>query len=476
MDTLIPLLELALALWFVYNVGVYAWRRVRNRRASETFRSIAGAGRNLGEQERAALRSWLANPREPGGEPALLRDGQAFTLSGEFVRHGLRQQLGSTMHDTLAGVDVRLPYDAAQFLQPANSAEVVLTSGYAVVVTLNDRFDIAAGRARAVAANRQKIAAAHPDIALPEIDPTLAAADLAMLGFEPLGLRDESLAERASRSTTSLADDIFVGTTIALGSTALVLGSARPDDTSAAWIVIGAALLVAAIWRWTRSTALRGAQKVHRLRGRLSRTSLTNQRGPGSGEFQLGRRFTITAPFHWARFINPAPLDPVDIEIRALDGSMVRYRDSQSVDAEAARFPHRPSRSVAGASAAAAFAMFVALTVYDDIGFDFARTRAWAAGTHAPTAAPVARDAEVAGADADAAPDEHPAPRCGHRPCDSPRWAALRAALVALASALTLACVLRWLQQRVAAAARFRRLEAYCDERTKLFASAPPAV
>ena len=72
----VTLFKLALALWLVYNVGVYAWRRRR----------------------------------------ALLA----------------RQSAGARRHDR-SGVDVPMPYDAKDFLQPHNTAEVVLTEQFAVV-------------------------------------------------------------------------------------------------------------------------------------------------------------------------------------------------------------------------------------------------------------------------------------------------------------------------------------------------------
>lgn len=468
METLVLLFKLALALWLVYNVGVYAWRRRRDREASASFGKIDGVGRALTPQEHATLRSWLANPQEPGGMVGLLRDGHAFPLNGDFVRHGMRLSLSSTLHDTLGGVDVRLPYDANDFLQPHNTAEVVLTGKYAVVITLNARFDIAAGRARTVAANLQKLAAAHPGIPLPEVDPALAAADLAMRGFELLGQREETLAERTARSSTRLQDDILIGTTLTLAWLALIFGSSSPDDASACWISLGVAMLGVGAWRWARSTALRSAQTVHRLRGRLSRTALTDTRGPGQGLFILGRRFSLQAPFHWARFINPPPLDVVEMEVRVGDASLVRYRESLSIDAEAVRFPHRPARSMKGVGVAAAAALFFALTGYRHVGADFDRARALVAGPSAPAAVQAAPASVAAAApgedDAASAPA---APRCARDGCDGAHWAAIRAGVVVSTLGLALLSALLLLGQRLAAATRLRTLASHCDERTR---------
>lgn len=468
MDTLVLLIKLALALWFFYTVGLYAWRRQRNRQASASFSNVEGTGRELTAQEQATLRSYLANPQASAGMTALTRGGRAFPLDGEFVRHGIRLHLGSTMHDTLAGVDVRMPYDAKDFLQPRNTAEVVLTERFAVVITLNERFDIAAGRARAVAANLHKFAAAHPDTPLPEIDSALAAADLAMMGFELLGRRDETMAERIARRATSLVDDIIIGTTLALALLAVVFGSSSPDDASVYWMGIGFGLLAVSAWRWARSAKLPGAQTVHRLRGRLGRTALTDAPGSAAAMFMLGRRFSLKAPFHWTRFINPPALEPVEFEIRVGDGSLVRYRESLSIEAEAVRFPRKPARSVKGVGLAAATALCFALIGYSHIGVDFDRARALITATSAPNAVLASSEvANPASAEEDAATATPTSACCLRDACDSERWAALRTAVVVVTLVLVLTCALLALVRRMADAARLRRLGAFCEEQTR---------
>ncbi len=147
-------LMLIILVWSVISAITYMARRSGNKGALRELKQEGQPLRRLSAQEQALVQPFLVRPAKPTQSVALLNDG-VFPLRGAFVRHGLESGHGAaTMHDTLGGVDVVLPYDARDYLREDNQAEVVMTEKFAIVVALNGEFDLAGGRERE--ARRQK--------------------------------------------------------------------------------------------------------------------------------------------------------------------------------------------------------------------------------------------------------------------------------------------------------------------------------
>lgn len=95
--------------------------------------------RELTADERAALALLIT------GSTGLDREG-VLALSGPFVGPTAlsRQAIGR-----IGGVRVMLPYDAALHTKDINVCEVVLADGMAVLIRLNDTFDVVTAQQRA---------------------------------------------------------------------------------------------------------------------------------------------------------------------------------------------------------------------------------------------------------------------------------------------------------------------------------------
>ena len=128
----------------------YLMRRSENKQALRSLQQGAGQPvRRLDPNERAALEPFLFEPANPARAMPLQGDG-VHVLEGAYLQHGLSTgQGGSVMHHTIGDVEVILPYDAADFLEPHNRAEVVFGSKCAIVVRLNGSFDLPGAHARA---------------------------------------------------------------------------------------------------------------------------------------------------------------------------------------------------------------------------------------------------------------------------------------------------------------------------------------
>ena len=141
-------LMLIILVWSLISWITYMMRRSDNKGALRELKHEGQSLRAMTSEEAALVQPFLVFPANPKKTASLVND-RVFPLKGAFVRHGLETgQGGSTMHDTLGGVDVVLPYDARNYLLEDNVAEVVMTEKFAIVLALNGAFDIAGGRER----------------------------------------------------------------------------------------------------------------------------------------------------------------------------------------------------------------------------------------------------------------------------------------------------------------------------------------
>ena len=155
LNTIQVILFVVVLVWSAFSLITYAARRSDNKGALRDLKQSGESLRQLSAEEQTLVQPFLFHPANPE-KPASLISPEVFSLTGEFIRHGLETgQGGTTLHDTLGDVDVVLPYDARSFLQAEhNEAEVVMTEKFAIVVALNGQFDLSAGREREL--RRQK--------------------------------------------------------------------------------------------------------------------------------------------------------------------------------------------------------------------------------------------------------------------------------------------------------------------------------
>ncbi|KQV91588.1 IgaA/UmoB family intracellular growth attenuator [Rhizobacter sp. Root1221] len=382
MLTLKLLLFLAVLGWSLYSAAVYWSRRGDNKQALRTLQTDGRPERPLSLEESVALAPFLFEPSRPGQAMPLRRDG-VFVLHGEYVRHGLTTgQGGETMHDTIGGVEVILPYDARDFLEPTNRAEVVFTEKFALVVGLNGSFDLLGGRARALRRQQQDQqwqtgkAGEVPDVA-PMPDGEQADTVRESLRVEILGQRAETPAEVAARSGPGVG--LVPALLWVLAFVALGIASVVDPGSRMFWFVPACGLAVLAVWWvWGRRRAA-GPGKVNRVRGHVTAIALPAQGGTGVGlvRWFVGDKFPLELPAHWqVRWATP-PEGPVDVEMRVDGHTAVRFGRALSIDDEVTRFsPVHWGRhallAVVGAVAVAALPMWA-----DDLPNDLVLTSAW---------------------------------------------------------------------------------------------------
>jgi hypothetical protein len=396
---MVGLLKLGLlacvVIYSIVSVVKYKSRRSDNKHA---FRDLAANGkaiRRLGVEEQAALKPFLG-----GGDAGV----DVYGLQGAFVRHGLESNHGAaaTMHDTLGGVDVILPYDARDFLASHNQAEVVLGKKFAVVVALNGEFDLIGARERSLRLQQQErqwtsgkpgeikeiysSAEAGPEAAPGATASAFggAAASAASPGnhAEILGQRDETPAEVAARSGRGVGMVPALLWILAFGA----LAFAASDVFGDGWVyAAGAAAICAllALWLFWRARRLPPAQRVNRVRGRLSEIVLHNADNSAivSRQYFIGDEFAVAIPAQWKSQLAVPDDAQVDVDVRVADRSVVRFGKTHSVDEETRRFPRIFwGRHFTVAFVALCALLAVCLTEGTGLASDMALTVAWARG------------------------------------------------------------------------------------------------
>ena len=394
MDSLKFLLLVALLIYSLFSAVTYLMRRRENKQALRSLQQDAGPPvRQLTADERAALAPFLFEPARPDRAMPLQGDA-VHRLEGAYLQHGLSTgQGGSVMHHTLGGVEVILPYDAVDYLEPHNRAEVVFGSKCAVVVTLNDGFELPGAHARSQRRQQQQqqwqsgrlgeVADIDPDDVADVIAAVQAEGDAGeveqvrdALRVEILGQRDETPAEVADRRGPGLG--LLAGLAFGLAFVGLAVGGGVEPDDRLYWLL--PSLLLAALgawWAWgPRRAGVAG--KVNRVRGHVTALDmpLAGQTVSTVPRWFLGNKFPMGLPAHWmARF--ELPNGPIEAELRVADHSVVRLGRALSIDDEVQRFApvywgrHLSLALVGG------LALAMLVLAADNLRGDLALSRAW---------------------------------------------------------------------------------------------------
>lgn len=351
MGNLIFVLQfLLIAFVLVYssiNLLRYARRRLASKR---TFKQVLAADskqRTASDQELAHITEFL---HDAGlSKKMILRSNQVSVLNGYYVRHGIQSEQGDgviAIHHTIAEVEVLLPYDAEDHLLDYNEAEVVFTQDKAIVIALNNTFDLASGRQREALMlhkEQQWEAGAVGPITqgLPGLSAATDTVDKSELHVELLGRRLETPAEAHVRV---YPEDARVWSLLSFCGFLLFLSFIPDalfsiDDTSAAvaWVlVIGLGLgAVYSLWGIIRARDLVKPLAVNVIKGKL----VLLRDAAGGFSWLLGDKLALTMPSAWMNAVIPLATQPIELEVRVYNNSVLRVGQYFSVDEELRRFP-----------------------------------------------------------------------------------------------------------------------------------------
>lgn len=408
-------LMLIILVWSVISGITYMVRRSGNKDALRQLKQEGEPLRRLSTEEQALVQPFLVQPAKPTRSVALLNDG-VFPLRGAFVRHGLESGQGAaTLHDTLGGVDVVLPYDARDYLREDNQAEVVMTDKFAIVVALNGGFDLAGGREREARRQKQnqqwasgKLGALQNVVEVDDLsgsqadqaaDPQAEREFEQAMRVEILSQRDETPAEIAARYSAGIAfwpAMLWLAAFVCLGVAAA--GGGWP------WLAGAAPWALLALWLTWRRRPLGAPRRVNRARGELNAIVLTNPANAQAVSTQLflGDKIPVTLPELWRAGLELPEDGRVDVDLRVEDYAVLRLGQRYSVDEEQRRFPRVFwGRHVTLALAGLVAGATLGLGAGQQLPSDIALAAAWARGAQPrayESAAALAQDPPAPGA------------------------------------------------------------------------------
>lgn len=402
----------------IIGISIYSWISYSARRsASKTAHQNLLNGtplRSLTPREKECIKPFLAVAGKPGQFHELINEN-VYKLSGEFVSHSLSTQGSETMHELIGDVQVVLPYDAKDFLFEHNEAEVVLTRDFAVVLILNEDFDITKAFERTLhnQAEQRKWEAGTPTIpsALGQntafetepartIDPfengdgenndydgdlliNEAENEEARLNSPlntqvfTLGQRDESAGEIAARTPYSYGWIESIGVLMAF---ILLWIASSSEDNYLGFALASIPFLLLALWRFLRPEKTPRPERVNLAEGPLISMLVKNPTNAAqiTGQYFLGETIPLTIPKHWEAHISHYLGQSTEAQIRVSDNALLKIGRELSIDMEETRFPARSthwSRPLL-LSLVGALSLLISLMLIDNLAKDFAYAKA----------------------------------------------------------------------------------------------------
>ena len=391
MDTLVLLkllLLLAMLGYSIYSLIQYQSRRRASKQALQGLAQTDVPLREATAEELALIQPFLTQPGKKKRQLSLT-DNKIHRLQGEYIRHGLTSNQGADqMHDTLGGVEVILPYDAMDFLQEVNDAEVMLADKIAIVVRLNGEFDLEGGRERALRRQEQSqlwesgAIGAVPDIELPSPEAAATPDDEEILRVDMLGQRDETPGETLARTEPGLG--FLPAFLLILAAVSAAVGTAQEGEVGIGLSAVAGLLLLCALWLIWRPRRTEAAKRVNHVRGALTAVELRNPNNAASVSHHwfLGDKFNLVMPKHWQPHVVVPANGRVDADLRVDDFSVVRLGKHFSIDAETRAFPRVYwGRHLVLAIAALLAGIMVIIMSGGGLVGDVLQTKAWLTGS-----------------------------------------------------------------------------------------------
>ncbi|MFN3581195.1 MAG: hypothetical protein ACK4VV_12075 [Pseudomonas sp.] len=361
--SLVTLVKITLMV-LVVTTFILSWKTYRAGRlasAQKPVRVLASrpAIRELTREEREALPDplevpWLLRTVVP------VQDGKVYALHGvlRLHNHNVKDPTGwhYIIEDVVVGnVEVILPYDAERHLNLwANRAEVVLAGDFAVVVRLNDRFELVAAKRRHdlwakglpgvieepigfkwVTAGGSPM---FPSERQAFIDQYNGQADEPPNAVRRLSQREETRAERLERAGVGIRFKSAFFYLLAFTCLAFAIGAANPA-IQVIMLFVGLALFILACGFFRSSLDRRKPVMVNRVEGVLFLPDNPTESNQPSNQAILGGRLAFTVPPHWMNRFRRLNGERVEVEVRVPDFTAVAVGSRLSLQAEIAKQP-----------------------------------------------------------------------------------------------------------------------------------------
>lgn len=311
----------------LYSVMTYHDQQKSTQKNLASFRQQATAQRKLDATERQLLDTVITQANG-------ITSDDVYLLSGPHMRYGLEGNGNTTWHETIAGVEVLLPYDANLYLQADNDALVVLTAEKAIVIALNDGFDLAGAAERK--RHRQDEQDQWDNGEYGKLSRASAEDD------KPLTIRDqrlESSAEIEARRGRGIALLPAFLWAVMFSMLGMATGVESPLALTFCLLTSLAAALLA-LYNFFVTRPEGEPQKVNLVAGKICLTPMAvDEYGHTETSVTLNKSIGFELPEHWHPLVDYEDGQHAEMAIRVDDFSVVNYDNRLSLDKEIRRFP-----------------------------------------------------------------------------------------------------------------------------------------
>lgn len=340
--SLIYLLGIGIAVVSVLRIGVrYQQERRQARHAGEYTRKKVPPIRQLESGELSALQPLLEDPDQPGTR-LVLHNWDVHLLEGPFKHDGVVIGSQVSWRDMIADLEVILPYDAPLYIKKHNRAEVIFAGHYAIVLRLNDHFDLREAFLR----DRRRISWADqwqsgtPGL-LELVYRERRRNDKS--SPEPIHLLKQRLETpqemkaRQGHGVTPFAAIACLAAFFAL----IVASELEAELARQAWSLSAAALLLMGIWLFWRPQRLDQPERINRVAGPLEAYTVQAPNGKSFIQLTLGAQLEFSVPHHWFPYLDPLLGKHIEADIRVNDRTAVRLCNIFRLEDEVLLYPPR---------------------------------------------------------------------------------------------------------------------------------------
>lgn len=291
-----------------------------------------------------------------------IKGSEVYRIEGEYGFHALLDSGGiNKLSSRIDRVEVLLLFDAGLHVQPHNVAEVILADRYAVVLRLNDRFDVFEAQEYAQQVERQKeawtkgspgvleapmyesyidnlaqIKSATKGEMIQPLASVLAEDQLVASPVISKGQRMETAAEARDRTGQSLPWRAGVSCITAF----VCIYFAVLDATAYGLFWLALAVLFA--YRTKQRILRLGSPTpipVNLVQGVLREVRTADRLPEGKSQLMLGDKIILSVPKYWRPALDLSSSEPIDVELRADDFRVVKVGRELSLEAELQTFP-----------------------------------------------------------------------------------------------------------------------------------------
>ena len=381
---------LTISLLFCYIACLFTYMAHRSSHKSACRKLLNNTPlRPLTLKEREYIKPFLAKPGRPGQFHQLVND-KVYELNGQFSIYSASYgSVTEPRYKLIDNVQVVLPYGAEAFLKEENHAQVVVASDFAIVLALNEEFDIVTDFENELQDQvaMRKLAgsittphnAADQTQDKPSINEPVTEKQSGERSTQVfmLGQRDETAWEIAARKSYSAG--WLEAISMLIGFILLVVAS-NSHGNYLGYALASVPFFLLTLWQLFRPSRELQPERVNIASGPMIEMRISSPVNDAlfSSSFFLGESIYLNVPPHWQEHLLAYADQQVEAHVRVFDNALLKIGNDMSVAMEEERFPSRQIRWLRPLllSIVGVLSLLISVMLIDNLANDYAYTKA----------------------------------------------------------------------------------------------------